>query len=163
MIALVSIAFIIYSVYMVLALARLQDFPISLSASHYAWESKWQFPFMMISVALLLLPVWIELTPEQWRFLPFISCAGMCFVGCSAEYRDPGIARTVHLTAAYIGSVTVVLCLIFVLGGFITLLSSFIVHVTIGLLTRKFKETYTYWLENCAIIALFIVLYKNLL
>ena len=66
MIALVSIAFIIYSVYMISALARLQDFPISLSASHYAWNSKWQFPFMMISVALLLLPVWIELTPEQW-------------------------------------------------------------------------------------------------
>ncbi len=163
MTTLVSIAFIIYCVYMVSALARLKDFPKSLSASHYAWNSKWQFPFMMISVALLLLPVWIKLTPEQWRLLPFISCIGMCFVGCSAEYRDSEIVRTVHMTAAYIGSSAVVLCLIFVLGGFTTLLSSFIVHIIIGVSTRKFKETHIYWLENCAIIALFIVLYKNLL
>ena len=123
---------------MVSALIRLKDFPISLSASHYAWNSKWPFPFMMISVALFLLPVWIKLTPEQWRFLPFISCIGMCFVGCSAEYRNSEIVRTIHMTSAYIGSVAVILCLIFVLGGFVTLLSSFIVHITIGLLTRKF-------------------------
>lgn len=74
--------------------------PESLSATYYlSGRFGWLFQTFMILSGMILLPVWLDISEEPYRFLVFLSCAGMVFVGVSPAFRLR-LEGTVHYSAA---------------------------------------------------------------
>lgn len=78
-------AYIVYTVMVV------KSAPWSVSDTYYQLakrgRAKWLFQLAMIVPALLLLPAWLEQSPEKYQFLAFLSCGGLMFVGAAPCFK----------------------------------------------------------------------------
>jgi hypothetical protein len=74
----------------------------SLSHSYYELGKQgWIFQLTLFSMVFLLMPQLLELTPESFQFVAFLTAAPLMFVGVAANFMDGGMAKKVHYTAAY--------------------------------------------------------------
>lgn len=151
------ISLLIFVVYLFFAIKR-YGIPTSLSETYYLLGGEpfnrlkaSIFTFALWAMAIILLPVMIDVTPDQWRFLAFLALAGICFVGAAPEFMDEfeGKVHTISaITAACFG-------LLWALAvckqtGLISLgVSAFAVLVA-ALMTDTFKSSRTFWLEMIA-------------
>lgn len=153
--------------------------PTSLSDSYYLFESKkkgvgWAFTAMMWTVAMLLMPAWIELNEQfsDWRqcfsFLPFFTCAMIMFVGASPKFRDyikygPNALETkVHTISAQLAAVFAIAWVVIsdasVTDWWVILLSlglGLLIPFTITGICRCTKKCFTWAIEMTAFIAVF--------
>ena len=63
--------------------------PTSLSKTYYLLQENkkgWMFQAALIGGGLLLLPVWMNLSPDWWMCLGFLACACIMLVGGAARY-----------------------------------------------------------------------------
>lgn len=85
--------------------------PKTLSETHYIVKYKFMFPLMMIAVAGLLLPSWLELSDGNgfgYTFLSFLTCAEIVFVGFSPNFKDEFESK-IHCTSATFAAITGIL------------------------------------------------------
>lgn len=74
--------------------------PESLSATYYEPDVKgWVLQLMLVGTGFLLMPAWIEESPQDLQFLAFLSCAGLVFVGAAPMFRLP-LQGAVHYASA---------------------------------------------------------------
>lgn len=103
-------AFIIFLTYNIVTVVKF-GMPSSLSDTFYLIENKkknlgYIFTGMMWSMAFLLMPAWIAITDAMpgWEHyltvLPFLSAAGIAFVGSAPAFRNVGVENKVHMWAA---------------------------------------------------------------
>lgn len=100
---LIYLAIIIIVSYLGVVLWKNKDIPKSISMTYYLWptELSWIFRLTMILVPLLVLPHWLEISKDQLKFLTFLCCGGMIFIGCSPNLHIK-LENNVHYMAAYI-------------------------------------------------------------
>lgn len=79
--------------------------PYSISDTYYSLEHKIWFGFSMIGTAALLMPSILDRTPENYQFLAFLMCAGLCFVGAAPNFRQ-GLDRPIHIIATTIAALS---------------------------------------------------------
>lgn len=77
----ISILFV--AAYLVVAIWRMKALPDSISALVYALPSKWQWVWTLWlwAVSLLMCIPLIDVLPETWKFLGFLTLACLGFVG----------------------------------------------------------------------------------
>ncbi len=80
--------------------------PPSLSHTYYLLKSKgvkvpWIFQIALFTTSALLLPAWLEASPEEYQFLVFLSCTGLIFVSAAPLFKLKLEGR-VHNAAALI-------------------------------------------------------------
>lgn len=131
--------------------------PWSISNTYYLLEEKkdWLghlFSAFYYIVGAFLLPNWVDITPENYKFTCFLSVAGLFFVGTAAQFKE-GMTNTVHYTSA-------IICCVFsqiwcVIAGFwwISLLSFFL-FIPIATFSRE--KNWMFWIEIAAIAATYI-------
>lgn len=78
--------------------------PASISDTYYLLERKrrglgWLFTAFCWGVSLTLLPAWLGMTPEAYQAVPFLSAAGLMFVGAAPQFKLP-LTGPVHFVAA---------------------------------------------------------------
>lgn len=133
--------------------------PWSLSESFYRLQKVkkgfgYFFTAMMFSMALTLLPAWLELgeVVSSWstymNVLAFITAGALCFVGSAPAYRDNVLESKVHdISAKTCAAAALVWCLATCWQ---------IMYIPIGVaglvalvawLTKTFKSSRDYWLE----------------
>lgn len=128
--------------------------PSSLSVTFYLIDSKyrWLFPATLSVMVFLLAPVWIDVTIDFLKFMPFIACFGILLVAAAPYFRD--WTPKIHTAGATI-------------SGIITLVWSFI-HVwwmpVISILifiypAVKFKSQRVFYVE----MACFFMAYASLI
>lgn len=100
---LIIISFLIITSYVGVMIYR-KGIPYSISDTYYSLEHKVWFGFSMIATALLLMPSILDRTPENFQFLAFLMCAGICFVGVAPNFKA-GIDRPVHIVSTVISAV----------------------------------------------------------
>lgn len=83
---LIIISFLIITSYVGVMIYR-KGIPYSISDTYYSLEHKVWFGFSMIATALLLMPSILDRTPENFQFLAFLMCAGICFVGVAPNFK----------------------------------------------------------------------------
>lgn len=66
------------------------------------YYSKWLHYFLLAGAAFLMLLDMVTVTPEEWQFLSFLSCASLVFVASAASYLDR--------SQKYIHSVSAIIC-----------------------------------------------------
>lgn len=155
----VVISCIIFLIYNVI-IQKKYDFQTSLSATYYSFPNnfRWVFTIFMCAIALLILPAWIEISNsfEDWRsylrFMPFLTCAGICFVGVAPNFRAFPMESKVHTISAMIAAVAALLwCCICGYQYWYIILTFLICPITIMFVYDKnYKQNLTYWLEMIA-------------
>lgn len=152
-----ALAAAIIAVYLIYTCVYFDTIPKSISYTHYLWSTgirygQLVFPLVMIALCFLLVPYWLELTPERWQFLPFLGCAAMAFVGSAAAYLDT-LTRVVHYTAAFIWAVASVVWLV-IMSQYFALYFSVSICVMGAVASGKSKVTF--WAELACVMALII-------
>lgn len=101
MIILRIIAVTILILYLGIVLWKNKDIPHSISMTYYLWppELSWIFRATMILVPGLILPGWLDVSEDYLRFLAFLCCGGMIFVGCAPNLHIK-LENKIHYTAA---------------------------------------------------------------
>lgn len=134
----------------------------SLSDSFYFLEKKqrnlgYVFSAMMMSVAVLILPQMIEVTPDDWRVLGFLPPVCIGFVGAAPCFKKD-FESIVHTVAAS-SAALISLCWVALLTPYwYVILASAAIIVVLGWATKSWKTCYTFWLEMIAFLAVFTTL-----
>lgn len=94
----------VFASYLTMAIWANKGIPKSISDTFYVFggegEHGYLFTFAMWLSAIPLLISWLSITSDVWKFLPFISCGAMCFVGAACAFKQT-LTKTVHYTSAF--------------------------------------------------------------
>ncbi len=107
MITLYLFSLAVFAAYL-LAVVRRFGVPTSISESYYLWprgRGRWLFNGFCLLTALPLMAFWLETGPDVWRFLVFLACAPLGFVGTAGAFKEVELTRPVHFGAAGISAV----------------------------------------------------------
>lgn len=108
MTALLIYAIVVCTVYMVYAVCAKRGVPESLSATYYDLkEEGWLFQMVVITCGMALMPVWLTVSEESYRYLAFLACAGLIFTGFAPAFRLR-LDGMVHYGAAIVCCVSAV-------------------------------------------------------
>lgn len=157
---LVLFAFAIYLCYNFAALS-LFGTPPSLSQTYYLYKERknWQkylFPGMMTTMALLLVPAWLEISEgSMFQFTAFLTVAGILFTGAAPAFKDDDMTGKVHTISAICAAVFALLWIILVAKLWWFIVAWLILVILIALLTGTPKKGLTYWLETIAFMSTF--------
>lgn len=157
---LVLAAFSIYLMYNFAALATF-GVPRSLNMTFYLFKERkaWQrflFPIMMIGMAFLLLPAWLELSPlSPFQFTAFFAAAGIIFTGAAPNFNSSDLENKVHMSSAIFAAVFALLWVILVAKVWWFILVWLVLVFLVALLTNSLKTGYIYWLETIAFLSTF--------
>lgn len=133
--------------------------PRTLSQSYYLLEEQkkglgWIFTAMMWSMAGLLLPGWLEVGGliSNWsvyfRFLPFLTVAGLMFVGAAPAFRSIGLEPIVHDVSAKVAAgAALIWCLVVCWQVMYIPLSMMAITALVAWLTKTWKSAAGYWVE----------------
>lgn len=128
--------------------------PASLSDTYYQLKKHarpaWLFQAAMIVPPALLLPVWLECSPEGTQHAAFLSCASLMFVGVSPLFKDDRTQRRIHYACTVIAAVFSVMWL-FCSGLWQLPVAAFALSV---LCTSKFGKG-LFWAEVCLLAAVY--------
>lgn len=101
-------SFLSLTVYLIYAV-RVCGIPASVSDTYYILLRKrrpaWLFQLAMILTGGLLLPEWLEATPENIQFLAFLTCGALIFVGATPLFKETE-QRVIHITATVISGLS---------------------------------------------------------
>lgn len=160
MLALILSAIIIYFVYNFFALG-VCGIPKSLSMTFYLLQEKkkwlriW-FPIMMISMAFLLMPAWLEISiGSPFQFLAFLAPAGIMFTGAAPAFKSSELENTVHMTSAIFAAITALLWVGLVANLWFAIAIWFVIIAILAIVTKTVKSSYIYWLETVAFLSTF--------
>ena len=147
----IGVAVFIFYLIFILRKIGIKRLP-SLSHSYYELGKQgWMFQLTLISVVFLLMPQLLELTPESFQFVAFLTAAPIMFVGVAANFMDGGMAKKVHYTAAYLSAglslLLVILLAIFV--NWVVILTVPIAVVVFYLFFKKYGQL-TFFMEMAA-------------
>lgn len=100
---LIHISFVIFAAY-VITMIVLFGVPASISETYYLLEREgrglgWLFTAFCWGVSFTLLPAWLDMTPEAYRFVPFLAAAGLLFVGAAPQFKV-SLSGPVHFVGA---------------------------------------------------------------
>jgi hypothetical protein len=157
---LVLIAFAIYLSYNFAALS-LFGTPASLSNTYYLYKERqsWQrflFPVMMCSMAMCLMPAWLEISEgSNFQFSAFFAAAGIIFTGMAPAFKDDTMTKNVHTVSAIFAAVFAILWIILVAKLWWFIIAWLVMVVLIAMLTKTIKSGLTYWLETIAFMSTF--------
>ena len=150
---------------------RLFGVPSSLSETFYLYKDKkdWMrilFPWMMVSMAALLMPSWLTISEgSPWQFTSFLAAASIIFVGSAPAFRDDDLTSTVHSVSAIVAAVMSIAWICLVSQMWYTVIAWLVIAAALGYSSRTLKRSKTFWLELAAFMASFssILTYEILL
>lgn len=156
---LLLISLVIYLTYNAFALCIFK-FPVSLSDTHYLFIGRnkklnWIFTIMLWLVAFPILIFGLEYTPEQYKFILFITAAALMFVGAAPFFKDSKLEYTVHCVSAMTCSVSSILWG-FLFGDFIVAIVS---ALLIGMFYISKDNVRVYLMETVLFISMYLQLY----
>lgn len=155
MIVLMHIAIVVFVVYAVITISKF-GIPKSVSDTYYLWKEsgkgKWYtetiFIITLFLVGFLPLPYWVEVSPTNIQFLPFLSCSGLVFVGAACAFKQE-LTKSVHYASAGVWAVGNIVWNV-VCGNWIGILSGLVVALA-GMVINRSNNLF--WLEiGCVVI-----------
>ena len=155
------IALILTIAYNAVAIIKNKGIPPSLSDSFYVFGGRdgWGYVFYvyLASIVFLLMPLMLDITPENWQFIAFIGVASLGFVGAAADFKSHD--RKTHVVSALLSAVFSLLwCL--VVGVWQVALLSTGAAIVFAYTNPSSK---VYWLEMGCFASVFITLFLILL
>ena len=101
-------ALLILYVYVIAVTVYTKSVLISLSDTYYKLNEEdlgWIFQILLVVLSGCLITEWIDRTPEEYQFLPFISIASVLFVAAAPRFLER-IEGRVHYVSAGIAVIS---------------------------------------------------------
>lgn len=166
---LTTLATVIYLTYNAVALIKF-NVPRSLSNTYYLYgetekpKLKHQFTIMMVSMAMLLMPAWIDISEgSTFQFTSFIAACGIIFTGLIPEFKNSKFENKAHTACACIATVAALTWVILVANLWWIIAMWFCLIALISIMTSTYKSCLTYWLETVAFLATFTAIFMHYL
>lgn len=156
-----SKAIFMYIIYLVITL-MLFGVPKSLSSTYYLFKDrinnlKYLFPSMIIMMVVFMTPCWLELSKDAtFQFTAFLSIVGLLFVGATPAFRDSEMNSKIHDVAAYMCVLFAILWIVLVTPYWYILLIVCIIVGALAYVTKTWKTSHIFWLENAVLFSTFI-------
>jgi hypothetical protein len=130
---------------------RFKKVPQSLSETSYLFggNKRYFFTAYCMIVCLLLLPLLLEITPNNFQIIPFIFCGGLSFAGCSPLFRK-GLDKKIHYISAYIAFGAFILYMVLCMHWIYIIVYA----VLFGVLCLWKYKCYVYFAEMLALLFL---------
>jgi len=134
---------------------------LSLSESHYKWKEVHKklgfiFPLFILSLIVVLLPYWFDVSSEDTRFCAFLSLCGLLFVAGAPLFKDK-FQRRVHFCGASVSWLGANGWLFF--NGFWEMPVAFMIIASIYTLIHR--KSWLLWFELAGILSLLTILLIN--
>lgn len=123
--------------------------PSCISETYYCLGGKGLFTAWMLLVSFLIFPSWVEISPINFQFLPFLSVVSLAGVGLAPKYLRED--RKAHMASAIL---TTVISLIWnIVSGV------YVIPIVLGILViiiaaLKVKNS-LFWIENTAFLNIY--------
>lgn len=95
------IGFILITLYIIYTVIN-YGVPKSISATYYSLKFKIIFSLILLLSIITSFEQIMEITPDNFKFLPFIFCSGILFVAAAPNFRTNKLVANVHNYAAII-------------------------------------------------------------
>lgn len=142
------ISLIIYLIYIIYIYIKYK--PSCISESYYLIKYPSLFTLWIFLVCITLLPIWLEVTPDNYQFLPFLSTVFLIGVGVFPKYLH--IDRKNHIISAIGASI-----LSAVWG---LLMQSYLIMYTFIIISLLLiflkKDQKLFWIENTAFLQIYL-------
>ena len=147
------LSIVLYSVFMGLVYANYH--PYCISNSYYVIKNQNLFTYWIILVTFLIFPSWVEISREEFQFLPFLSIVALWIVGLFPHYLES--ERVIHISAA---AITCILSLVWniVMGIYII---PIILVICVVALAIFIKKNLLYWIEFLAFMNIYMSILFN--
>lgn len=124
--------------------------PSCISETYYCLKKKELFTVWILLVSFLIFPSWVEISPINFQFLPFLSVISLASVGLAPKYL--GEDRKAHIISA---ALTSIISLIWNItsGIYVTPL---ILGVLIIILAVFKAHNILFWIENSAFLNIYL-------
>lgn len=124
--------------------------PSCISETYYRLKKKELFTVWMLLVSFLIFPSWVEISPINFQFLPFLSVVSLASVGLAPKYL--GKDRKAHIISAALTSI------ISLIWNIVT--GMYIIPLILGILViilASFKaRNLLFWIENTAFLNIYL-------
>ncbi len=129
-----------------------------ISESYYKLSGKkqWLFPLWTIVTAFTLLPIWLEVTPEGFQFLAFLSAITLGCVGLAPHYLTH--QKTQHYIFAAVCALLAILWGVLIGLWFVP---AILIVLALAVSVKRFDLLF--WLEAAAILSVYISILIRLL
>lgn len=124
--------------------------PSCISETYYCLKKKELFTVWILLVSFLIFPSWVEISPINFQFLPFLSVVSLASVGLAPKYL--GEDRKAHIISA---ALTSIISLIWNItsGVYVTPL---ILGVLIIILAAFKAHNLLFWIENSSFLNIYL-------
>ena len=123
--------------------------PSCISETYYCLKKKELFTVWILLVSFLIFPSWVEISPINFQFLPFLSVVSLASVGLAPKYL--GEDRKAHIVSAALTSIISLIWNI-VSGMYIIPL---ILGILIIILAAFKAHNLLFWIENTAFLNIY--------
>ena len=148
---------IITIAYNVYAIVLNHGIPESISSTSYIFlecnKKYYLFNIYCVLIAIILLPIWLNISIDEWRFLVFLSCGGIIFAGMTPFFRED-FHKPIHYGAGILAVVAYVLWMI--LSGYTKWLMWEAIITAIPIIFNY--KNFVYYTEVFGILTLIILL-----
>ena len=124
--------------------------PSCISETYYCLGKKELFTVWMLLVSFLIFPSWVEISPINFQFLPFLSVVSLACVGLAPKYLEQD--RKVHMVSAALTS-SISLIWNIVSGTYII---PIILGTLVIILAVLKANNLLFWIENTAFLNIFL-------
>lgn len=124
--------------------------PSCISETYYCLGRRGLFTAWMLLVSFLIFPSWVEISPINFQFLPFLSVVSLACVGLAPKYLEED--RKVHMiSAALTSSISLIWNIV---SG------TYVIPITLGILVIILAvlrvSNLLFWIENTAFLNIFL-------
>lgn len=123
---------------------RIKYKPDCISQSYYLLSNGNIFTVCIIAISFLTFPAWVEISPEYFQFLPFLSVITLSLVGICPKYLEQD--RIPHIAGA---SITCILSIVWNIVSGTLLIPVVLLIVLILLFVFKIRDR-LFWIECLA-------------
>lgn len=141
------LSIIIYTGY--ISYIRIKYKPDCISQSYYLLKNGNIFTICILSIAFLIFPAWVEISPICFQFLPFLSVVALMLVGLCPKYL--GQDRIPHIAGA---SVTCILSIVWNIVSGTLLIPAILLIVLILLFVFNVRDK-LFWTECLAFLNIY--------
>ena len=124
--------------------------PSCISETYYCLEKKELFTAWVLLVSFLIFPSWVEISPIEFQFLPFLSVVSLSIVGLAPKYL--GEDRAVHIISVIL---TASISLIWSIVSEMYIILTFLGILAVILTIYKIKNL-LFWVESIAFLNIFL-------
>lgn len=151
MIWIIILLSIAYNTYIICKYKRI---PESLSETSYMLgKDKWLFISYCVITGGLMLPLLLDITPENFQCFPFFICGGLIMAGASPLYRN-GLDKYVH----YVSAMFAFISFLIYLGIYNWLMLLTVILLLCFYYVAIDKKTIIYYAEIVALIYLIAII-----